>query len=731
MLTRSTNFERFSQVSGEQFDVIIVISDGTDTWHFSGRPMPAGLNTAPVYPMFIEHSKLKEGADMYGRKFSVSDVTVTLNNKPYYPTAGSRPKRASDLIGGCNGGNLKIYQMAGSDITDIADCMLIFDGNVITCPSYNRQKMTVRAVDKGKMLNITLPLTVIADKFPDASVDVLVIPIPIIWGNFATPDLYDLEDAGTGLVRAVERKQVSSPYYVLADHKVDAIGECHWNIGGPGVIKTSKLFEINGDGDIPTQVRANPHSGWLHFKLSSVLPEIYIDESKLATDRENLHDDDEWTKTRWKDNVSDDGDVASGLGLWSFEAERFVREHLLNGGIIQAGYRYLDDTDSEIDNISELYFYLYYNTNGSDERVQIGWASTGASGDNLLVLKHGAMKYPSAYDFEESEAKLISGIDIKQAVYGQEFALGILMKGGTIGGSADGVVNNQWMGDIRESNIYMKFIQLNKQRYVWVGCLGKEYGSWVDNEGRDNPFNVSWCIQDPAMIVEDLFRSYLGLSDSDIDTESFDAAVNESVEARINLLSKTKAYDIVRRITEQSTFMVFYSGAGKLRAIALNDKDPDIVATIPREKLIDDSIEVSKTGTVVNKITVKSRWRGERNAFTNFNTYEDADSQAKIQSERTGHYEWQNIAGDSAVHVAQHLVNSTDGIWSKQHIKVKFSTPGFTYSHLQPGDWIRFDADVDGITKPYGGTWEGRNLLVVETAKDKKMTEIIAVVLYE
>jgi len=130
-------------------------------------------------------------------------------------------------------------------------------------------------------------------------------------------------------------------------------------------------------------------------------------------------------------------------------------------------------------------------------------------------------------------------------------------------------------------------------------------------------------------------------------------------------------------------------------------------------------------------MTMESRWHGERNTFIDVDVYEDAASQEEIQAERTGHYRWQNIVGDSAAHIAQHLVNATDGIWSKQHVKVRFLTPGFTYSYLQPGDWIRLAPDVDGVTKPYGGSWEGRNLLVIETSKGEKTTEITAVELYE
>ncbi|GAF72386.1 unnamed protein product, partial [marine sediment metagenome] len=291
--------------------------------------------------------------------------------------------------------------------------------------------------------------------------------------------------------------------------------------------------------------------------------------------------------------------------------------------------------------------------------------------------------------------------------------------------------DNQNICNIGELFIRLVFNTDDTEPHCWSSGAGMTYGAWIDNEGRSNSHNAGDVIEDPASIVEDLFRRYLGLDDSDIDVESFDNALNSSVKARLNLLKTAKVYDIIRQVSEQSTFALFYSGAGKLRAIPLNNESPDIVAVVPRDKIVNDSIEISKTSTVVNKITVKSRWHGERGTFIDSEVYEDVTSQSEIKAERAAHYEWKNVVGNSAVHVAQHLVNTTDGIWSKQHVKVKFSTPGFTYSYLQPGDFIRLNIDVNDIVKPYGESWENKDLLVIETGKGAKTTRITAIELHK
>jgi len=721
MLTRPTDFEQFSQATGEQLDVIVAVSDGTDTWYFSGRPMPAGLGTSPVYPMLTGqgHSKLRESADMYGKRFSVSDVTVTLSNRAYHPVSGGRPLRASDLVGGCNGGSLKIYQMAGSDIADIADCMLVFDGNVVTCPSYNRRKVTIRAVDKGKMMNITLPKLTVKDRWGNAPADSRTQPIPVVYGQWDRPDLYADDPSGTGMFRGVIVEDDQTPIYLLSDHELNAADDVH-------ILLSDELVAIKYIGDAYNGTQGHWVVGriticYLDFPLSSTLPGIYDWESHVADDPENAHDGDTGTFTHTKDNYADSGvnDATDGYGAWAIASDLAFRKYLLTGNpSVAVGYKNLE-TESGIDHddIFDVYAYLFYYHNGGDQSVTLGRA---VNYTNLTYGDTNAAYLPvdgSAIRLSDLGADLSDEFIFLWRVLTVDYPNGI----------GDGTVDNQQIMKVGELFLRLNFDIDDTEPHCWSSGAGKEYGSWIDDGARSNPHDAGDVIEDPASIVEDLFRSYLGLGDSDIDVGSFDDALNPSVKARLNLLDTAKMYDIVREISEQSTFTVFHSGAGKLRAIPLNDKDPSIAAVIPRDRIVDDDIEVSKTGTIINKMTVKSRWHGERGTFIDSGTYEDTVSQSDVQSERTARYEWKNVAGDSAAHVAQHLVNDFDGLWSKQHVKVRFSTPGFTYSYLQPGDWIRLDADVDGITKPYGGSWERKNLLVVETGKGMKTTEITAV----
>jgi len=718
MLTRPSDFEQFSQASGEQLDTVVAVSDGSDTWYFSGRPMPAGLNTAPVYPMLIKHSNFTESVDIYGKKFSVSDITVTLSNRPYYPTTGSRPKRASDLVGGANGGSLRIYQMAGSDVVDIADCLLVFDGNIITCPSYTQQEVTIQAVDKGKMLNVTLPQFVVKDKWPNAPPDSKTQPIPIVYGLWDKPDVFMDNPNGTGCFRGVVVESDKTPVYVLSEHELNDVTNMYI-----GIDKT--LVGIQYVFDSYTEALGHHVGGdisvvFADFTVDSNLPGLYDDEAFVAQYPTAAHDNDPSTQANFKDNRYDSGNQASGTGMWRLTDSALFRKYLsIAGAYVQGGYWNLEINLSAFGDYTDFSssIRLFYKAPHGAAVVGYSKASGITFGDESQQ-HHLSVDQWGAFTYEDLGTDLsdIFCVDMRTWIKSD---------------MADGTLNNQVIAHVGEVRLRVAFDVDDPTNYCWCSGSGIVYGSWIDNAARSNSYNIGDVVEDPASIIEDLFRRYLGLDNSDIDVESFDAALNSSVKARLNLLRVTKLYDIARQISEQSTFAVFYSGVGKLKLIPLNDENPDIAAVIPRDRIVNDNIKVSKTGTVINKMAIKSRWHGERGTFIDSNVYEDTVSQSNIQSERAARYEWPNVVGDSAVHIAEHLVNDTNGIWSKQHTRVELLTPGFTYSYLQPGDWIRLAPDVDGIVKPYGGTWEGRNLLVVETSKGEKTTEITAVELYE
>jgi hypothetical protein len=98
---------------------------------------------------------------------------------------------------------------------------------------------------------------------------------------------------------------------------------------------------------------------------------------------------------------------------------------------------------------------------------------------------------------------------------------------------------------------------------------------------------------------------------------------------------------------------------------------------------------------------------------------------------------WPNLAGDSALHVARHLVkkldgtdSNDDGLWANEHLTIEFETMGFAYAHLEPGDWIELDStSFNAQVKAFGSSWANEQFLIVDV-QQSLTTKIKAIKLF-
>jgi hypothetical protein len=269
---------------------------------------------------------------------------------------------------------------------------------------------------------------------------------------------------------------------------------------------------------------------------------------------------------------------------------------------------------------------------------------------------------------------------------------------------------------------------------AWAVCRGREIGSFIT--GRSSAYTAGDMATDPATIVESLLRDELGLADADIDMPSFIGAENASVTARLNLIDQESAYAVIRRLSEQSTFIFCFNDDGKARLIPLHDTTPTTNRTIPASHILPEQvnglpyIEISKTGVYCNKMKIESRWQGEYDAFRDYDLVENSTSQTDYGI-RESSYQWPNICGTVSDYVANTLVGNADGIWANPHTQIAFRVAGFTQSDVEVGDWIEIDDEsMDGLMKCYGESWAGQQFLVVETEKTEQNMYIRGVQLW-
>jgi len=710
MLTRSSIFEELAEREGIQTETIVKITIDSTEYLFSYRPMPRGLNSNPIYPVLQSCGDIEESIDIYSKRLSYDSVSITLSDIPFYPNTGDLPKRASALLTEINGAAVDIYFMIGDGITDIADCLHIFSGYVFTAPKLTHDLFTIEAENKIKAEDVIIPSRVIQDEVSTAPTEFKNIPIPLVYGYFHLGTQkewlvdYVLEYPGTGLVKGFPISNARYSFYIIADHVITS-DAAFFNLQGPTVIYISYIQQSYTAENSRLLIRPDSIANvcMLIFPVDADLPGIYDDESYQADNAANAETYAYGQYATMPDNESDNTLNMYGLSLWSLAHPELFAQHISNCNLIKAFYTSIVAKAGVT--ITHMLAYLYYGREeGADERLLIGDADSSIS------------YVPGQHEIDNGGK---SGKDVTSGLL-QEYVAALQVA--SIGqNEGDSVLDNQDMLDINKFHISLYWTLTERPNEIWCTCKGQRFAAWIETAGRDNPggFASGRVIEHPIYIIESLYRIQLGLGDDDIDTASFDNAYEEVLEGRINILEQKPMSDYIRQLAEQSTFAICHSSTGKVRAVKLNDASPETAATIERHHLIDDQMTVIKSSRIINSLTVQSNWHAEYAKFFDRDTYEDSDS-IDTHRTRSAEYKWENISGDAAEHVASAYVNSTDGLWSKEHIQATFSTFGLIHSHLEVGDWISISTDLDELRTPFGGTWYGKSLLITKISKSEE-----------
>lgn len=396
---------------------------------------------------------------------------------------------------------------------------------------------------------------------------------------------------------------------------------------------------------------------------------------------------------------------------------------------------------------------------GLDDLVAIGeYTGSGAIHYTIAITQTAS---PNKFLWHDSKGNSGSGIDCTTSGSPVSLSFGISIyfgattghsNGDTWGVAAELEVHNQahalavWVqgeeSEVANPPVLMNLINLFEMRINvkfgirnavswWAACDGLPFGSWITT--RSTNYSAGDPIKDPVQIIHSIFRDVLGEDDTRIDEQSFDDAENTSVEARINLHAENRlsVYNIMTQLANQSTAAVYISAAGLVRAVKLNDKSPSIDRTFKWSDMKSNSLNVSMTGGVVNHLTYHHKYQQEYKKFRLSEVESDGTSQTTYNGTFKKTAKWPNITDASATHVAEWLVNTTDGVISKDHVKIRFSSEGFKDYDLDVGDYIRMDEATVSPTISYpGGTWTSQDFLITNMIYKNNQIDFTAVELY-
>lgn len=716
MLSVPSAFSAAQNRMGGTITTVVVVTDGTTTWYFSDRDVQ--LNQAHAYPILRSHSGIRESVDIYTKKWRVSDVTVNLYNIPFGLDSSFDDLKPEDTLWDIRFNEAEIYILAGDNAPSIAGGgILRFSGVIIDPPEASDDYFTFRISDAGTLQNRKLLQTYVRDDFPAAPEKSVGRQIPIVYGKFTLigSDTATFTLQGTGLAKG---EYITATKAVFSSHVLNALTRIAANVGLPDPALPISVSLDNDDsgygtGDLsPTSWNTY---AWVHA-TSTEGP--FVGEYRNAVwwntwpviDGENAIDRDDSTYAQLMDDYQD------VVGVQQIERCLFP---VVDDSFITS----VQAVEYKVTNTRLSVQYKATLTMTADEFEVWLWQ------DYDEQQKSGLAGVPNA-DPPDGSWLAASGFAYvpvsKELPYAPGFAIT------NLDGTGDGTRGNEEMAKLYGIRLRLEFkMSAEAHRDRYAECEGITYGSWISS--RSSNYSSGAVIEDPAGIIESILRDQLGLSSSDIDLESFIDAENTSVEARLNLHSDNDldVNDAIRQLAEQSTFAFFWSAAGKARLIQLDDDSPTTDRTIPWSHIKDGEIKLSKSRKVINKLQVESRWHGEAETYRDNDTYEDSTSQSAVGYTLEYKAKWPNVCGTSASHVAQHLVNSTDGIWSKEHLVVEFTTIGVTNADLEVGSWIELDDEtVDPHRKAGGTSWSGRQLLVTDLRQNLDSTKITAIELY-
>jgi hypothetical protein len=714
---------------------IIELTDGVDTWYIGTAEM--NLSDGHVYGLIPQGGVSENGrsVDIFRKSWAPPQISVTAINKRFDKDG----KRLSDVLGDVLGNEAKYYVAAGN-VGALSDCLLRFPGEIIEQPTYNGNTISIEISDKVSHLNSVVNLRKVGDVYPAAPYYNRDKLIPMVYGerneNYWGNQDHDEDHLdGNGLTPAYLIVE-DPPKYVVCDHQMESTtGSALFHDVGIDILAEAYDITPNAnDSGLGTIAQAIYDSGFLgdtpvlavkvKFLPTDTLPGVYDDESYTALNPDDACDGNINSQAIIKDNYTDDGNQRFGLALWGLRNWRPLRQIIENGMAGGVGGAFFIEhfyTDTDTDGMTALavvYSRWYVARNlyaGTDIYVdQSDWptalAENTASWLESISINHSEL--PTLGDDERFTTPCI--------------AIGVNTSAGDPG--ADSTTSNTNLVRISEFRIMYLDGITDVPLLTWAAVRGREYGSWIDS--RSSNYSSTDLIEDPIGICESMLRDLLGFDSDQIDEASFIAAENTSVTARISITAPTAVYQIMRTLSEQSTFAITIDADSKFRAIPLNDASPTTNDTIPYSHILGgaDGIKISRSPIYGSIVRLKSGEIPEFGVFGSEETHTNSGAAVATYYDAT----FPNINGTAKDHILEHQFGDTDGdpkgLLSDPKMVVAFTTIGATHAQVDQGDYIELDStSCDPHLLCDGASWSGKQFLIVMSRQTPQGTQLIGV----
>lgn len=261
--------------------------------------------------------------------------------------------------------------------------------------------------------------------------------------------------------------------------------------------------------------------------------------------------------------------------------------------------------------------------------------------------------------------------------------------------------------------------------FIYYSGKGRKYGAFIDADSRNQGYNQNDLIENPVFMMEDVIRTELSLTSSEIDYASFDTSGNTTngyigdiyedavsdIKFAFSQYKFINSKDLISRLSKLCFSYVFISGDGKFKIKTLRRGDDYAAAdqTIDFSDINVHGIQRTSLGAVKNSIAVKYNHDYGAKQNKDEKTATDSTSQGTTVD---GFNQTLKLEIDAAEVLddttAEKLSEAYLYLMKDRKDMVSFSCSRPKYNHLEIGDIINFSdwpTDLKIYGQTMGGSW--------------------------
>ena len=269
--------------------------------------------------------------------------------------------------------------------------------------------------------------------------------------------------------------------------------------------------------------------------------------------------------------------------------------------------------------------------------------------------------------------------------------------------------------------------------HVYVSGKGRKYGSWIDADSRNNGYDQNDLIENPVYMIEDILRTELSMSSSNIDYALFDTAGNTTnghitksfndavgdIKFAFSQYKFINSKELIDRICKQIFSWVWLSGDGKAKIRTLLRPGD----TFSADKTIDfldinlKSISRSGLNTVRNDITVNYNYDyGQDQNLSRVNTTDSTSAGTTVNGNNQSLKLNLDAEGVLDSTTATQMADGYKAIFKDRKIILEFDILTPKYNDLEITDHITF-SNWDSDLKLYGTAFSSDYFLITSISK--------------